>query len=53
LTDKGFSEVTIRKEKEILLPDEMLLNYLSPAELMNFKNSHIGIYSITVTGNKS
>ena len=52
LVDAGFLEVMVRKEKEIMLPDEMLLNYLSSAELIAFRNQGTGIFSITVTGNK-
>ena len=48
----GFQNITIQKLKEITLPDEMLLNYLSKTELMRFKNSDNGIYSITVYAEK-
>ena len=44
----GFRNIGIRKEKEIILPDEILLNYLSEKGLEEFKNSNTGIYSITV-----
>lgn len=50
--DAGFRNITVQKLKEIHLPDEMLLNYLSPAELKNFRNSDSGIYSITVYAEK-
>lgn len=48
----GFQNVTVQKEKEIQLPDEMLLNYLSEEELKSFKDSDTGIYSITVYAEK-
>jgi hypothetical protein len=48
----GFQNITIQKLKEITLPDEMLLNYLSKTEHMRFKNSDNGIYSITVYAEK-
>lgn len=48
----GFREVTVQKEKEVKLPDEILLNYLSEKGLENYKKSNIGIYSITVLGKK-
>ena len=48
----GFTEIAIRKEKQIVIPDEILANYLSPEELKNFKNSGTGIFSITVTATK-
>lgn len=44
----GFKNIEIRKEKEIILPDEILKNYLSDKGLEEFKNSNTGIYSITV-----
>ena len=49
----GFSNIQIHKEKEIILPDEMLSNYLNEKELKSFKHSGTGIYSITVSGKKS
>ena len=39
-------------DKEIMLPEEILKNYLSDEELQLFKNSDTGIFSITVTGVK-
>jgi SAM-dependent methyltransferase len=44
----GFNNIQIRKEKEIILPDDILKKYLSESELAMFKNGHTGIYSITV-----
>ncbi|MGA2822539.1 MAG: arsenite methyltransferase [Bacteroidales bacterium] len=48
----GFQNIEINKEKEIELPDELLLNYLSDAKLKQFKDKSIGIFSITVTARK-
>jgi ubiquinone/menaquinone biosynthesis C-methylase UbiE len=48
----GFKNIEIRKEKEIILPDEILKNYLSDKGLEEFKNSNTGIYSITVFAEK-
>lgn len=48
----GFKNIQVHKEKRILLPDEMLLNYLSQEELENYRKSDQGIFSITVTGYK-
>ena len=53
ISDFGFSEIKVCKEKQILIPDEILANYLSNEELENFKNSGTGIFSITVTATKS
>ncbi|HOW25343.1 MAG TPA: arsenite methyltransferase [Bacteroidales bacterium] len=53
LTDTGFTDVEVRKEKEIRLPDDLLLHYLTKEELVAFNASSLGIYSITVTGKKN
>jgi hypothetical protein len=44
--------VTVQKQKPILIPDEILLEYLSPAELQAFLTSQTGIFSITVYAEK-
>lgn len=49
----GFSDIKIRKEKQIILPDEILVNYLDEAALKEYKASNLGIFSITVTATKS
>jgi SAM-dependent methyltransferase len=48
----GLTHVSIQKEKAIQIPDEILLNYLNPDQLSEFKNSGTGIYSITVYAEK-
>ena len=48
----GFKNVTIQKEKTILIPDDILSKYLSKDEIENYKESGAGIYSITVYGEK-
>ncbi len=50
--DTGFQSVSIKAEKEITIPDEILLNYMDEDGLKAFKESETGIYSITVTGFK-
>lgn len=49
---KGFTNITIQKEKAIIVPDDILKNYLSEDEITEFKNSNIGIFSITVYAEK-
>ncbi|MBA4197003.1 MAG: arsenite S-adenosylmethyltransferase [Chitinophaga sp.] len=49
----GFSNITIQKEKPIVIPDDILSNYLNENELNNFKKGHTGIFSITVYAEKS
>jgi ubiquinone/menaquinone biosynthesis C-methylase UbiE len=52
ISQSGFRNIEVNKEKEIELPDELLRNYLTDSELDEFKNNRIGIFSITVTANK-
>ena len=48
----GFINVNVQKEKAIVLPDDILSNYLSGEEINSFKKSGTGIYSITVYAEK-
>ncbi|MBO9702582.1 MAG: arsenite methyltransferase [Sporocytophaga sp.] len=48
LSDSGFSNITIQKEKQINIPDEILLNYLNQEQLNEFKSKGSGVFSITV-----
>ncbi len=48
----GFENITIQKSKEIIIPDDILLNYLSAAEIATFRISDMGIFSITVYADK-
>jgi len=44
----GFTDMRIQKEKPIIIPDDILKNYLSPQELAAFKSGNTGIFSISV-----
>ena len=44
----GFENVTIQKEKAIIIPDDILINYLSQDEINQFKTGSTGIFSVTV-----
>ena len=48
----GFENITIQKEKPIVIPDDILINYLAPSEIAAFKTGDTGIYSITVYAEK-
>ncbi|HKJ06786.1 MAG TPA: arsenite methyltransferase [Flavobacteriaceae bacterium] len=52
ITNAGFKNVAIQKEKPIQIPTEILNKYLSEKEVKNFNKSNIGIYSITVYAEK-
>lgn len=49
----GFTNVTLQKEKAIIIPDDILKNYLNETEMANFKAGNTGIFSITVYAEKS
>ncbi|HLK29980.1 MAG TPA: arsenite methyltransferase [Puia sp.] len=49
----GFSNITIQKEKQIIIPDDILIHYLNEGEIKNFKSGSTGIFSITVYAEKS
>lgn len=48
----GFANITLQKEKPIVIPDDILKNYLNEEELNKFKNGTTGIFSITVYAEK-
>ncbi len=48
----GFKGTTIKKEKEISIPDEILANYLDEEGIKDYKSRELGIYSITVYAEK-
>lgn len=49
----GFKNVTLQKEKPIIIPDDILSAYLSAEEIATFKQSGTGIFSLTVYAEKS
>ena len=52
ISEAGFKNVSIQKEKAIVIPDDILLNYVSREIIDEYKKSGKGIYSITVYGEK-
>jgi arsenite methyltransferase len=52
IKEAGFESITVQKEKVITIPDDILSNYLSADEIKEFKESGVGIYSVTVFGRK-
>ena len=48
----GFKNITIQKDKAIIIPDDILSNYLSSEQIAAFKQSGTGIRSITVYAEK-
>jgi len=48
----GFTNIRIQKEKPIIIPDDILQNYLAAEELQAFKSGNTGIFSISVYAEK-
>lgn len=48
----GFSSIQVDKERQLDLPDELLLEFLSSEELASFRQGGTGIFSINVYGEK-
>lgn len=48
----GFKHVTLQKEKAIVIPDDILRNYLNAEQIAAFKSGQTGIFSITVYAEK-
>lgn len=52
INSNGFKAVTIQKDKAIIIPDDILNKYLTASQIDRFKQSGIGIRSITVYAEK-
>lgn len=52
ISNAGFTDIKIQKEKTILLPDDILTKYLSAEEIESFGKRQTGIFSITVFAKK-
>lgn len=52
IEQNGFTNITIQKEKEIIIPNDILDKYLSAEEIEQFRNNATGIYSVTVFAQK-
>lgn len=48
----GFKNITVQKEKIIVIPDDILCRYLDTESMKDYKSGHTGIYSITVYAEK-
>jgi arsenite methyltransferase len=52
IESNGFTNITIQKDKAIIVPDDILINYLSAEQIEVFKQSGTGIRSVTVYAEK-
>ena len=53
IREAGFIHLTVQKQKPILIPDNILLEHLTAAQLQDFLASGTGIFSITVYAEKA
>jgi SAM-dependent methyltransferase len=52
INHNGFQNITLQKEKPIVIPDDILVNYLDEKEMQDFKKGDTGIFSVTVFAQK-
>jgi ubiquinone/menaquinone biosynthesis C-methylase UbiE len=52
INTSGFKNITLQKEKPIIVPDDILKNYLNEKEMAAYKSNPTIIYSITVYAEK-
>jgi arsenite methyltransferase len=48
----GFTNITIQKDRKIDIPDDILKKVLSKDQLQTYRQSQVGVYSITVFAEK-
>ncbi|MBF0208485.1 MAG: arsenite methyltransferase [Oligoflexia bacterium] len=52
IKETGFVNIRVAKERRITIPDDMLKTFLTKKDIDEFRNSDVGILSITVYGEK-
>jgi SAM-dependent methyltransferase len=52
IEEAGFSNITLQKDKTIVIPDEILAEYLNAEEIDEYKRGNVRIISITVYAEK-
>lgn len=53
IKSNGFTNITIQKDKRVIIPDDILINYLSVEQIKFFRLSNTSIRSITVYAEKT
>jgi arsenite methyltransferase len=48
----GFTNITLQKEKAIVIPDDILRNYLNAEQMQEYRSGAAGIFSISVFAQK-
>ena len=52
IENSGFKNISLQKKKPIIVPDDIMKNYLNEEEIQQYKDSTTRIYSITVYAEK-
>ncbi|HUS86491.1 MAG TPA: arsenite methyltransferase [Bacteroidales bacterium] len=52
IQESGFTNINIHKEKEIIIPEDILIKHLSDKEISSYRSSGTAVLSITITGEK-
>ena len=52
IRQNGFKNIDVKKKKRIDIPEAILNEFLTPEQLNTYKNSGVGLFSITVTAEK-
>lgn len=53
IKESGFQKITVQKDKPIIIPEDILSDYLSPEEVQLYMSMNTSIRSITVFAEKS
>lgn len=53
ITKANFSDIKVERTKTVEIPDDVLNEHLDAETIATYKAGNVGIYSITVTGQKS
>lgn len=48
----GFTNLTVQKDRKVDIPEELLRRYLNDAQLLEFTQQRVGIFSVTVFAEK-
>lgn len=48
----NFTNIRVERTKTVIIPDEVLYEHLDENTIQKYKSGNVGIYSITVTGEK-
>lgn len=52
IENSGFKDIQVKKEKEIIVPVDLMRKYLNDEEIKDYLNKKLGIFSVTVFATK-